>query len=172
MTGYKPPTPGLFNAIQYITGDSTQGANYDPVGHGGLKYHEHIAFKTEADKERAKAALRAAGFVIGSEYRPGDRGYHGANLAIDVPFYGQKRKYSDNTSGERKFSADVRRVLGIGNVAPVQPRQNLQLQSSLSPTPSSTSNLIASIQQNPSYSQGGNTIVHDVNNIVMPVVIG
>ena len=113
-SGYRPSTPGLFNAIQYITGDSTQGANYDPEGHGGDKYHEHIAFKTIADKERAKSALRAAGFVIGSEYRPGDPGYHGSNLAIDVPFYGQKKKYSDNTAGEQKFSADVRRVLGLG----------------------------------------------------------
>lgn len=113
-SGYRPPTPGLFNAIQYITGDSTQRANYDPDGHGGEKYHEHIAFKTIQDKERAKTALRAAGFVIGSEYRHGDPGYHGSNLAIDIPFYGQKRKYSDNVAGEQKFSADVRRVLGIG----------------------------------------------------------
>jgi hypothetical protein len=175
MTGYKPPTPGLFNAIQYITGDSTQGGNYDASGHGGANYHEHIAFKTEADKQRAKAALIAAGFAIGSEYRSGDPGYHGANLAIDVPFYGQKRKYSDNTAGEQKFSADVRRVLGIGNVSPVQPtirRRNPQQQASLSPTPTSTSQLIASLQQNPSYSQGGNMIIHDVNNIVMPVMIG
>lgn len=112
-SGYKPQTPGLFNAIQYITGDSTQGANYDPEGHGGEKYHEHIAFKTIEDKERAKTALRAAGFVIGSEYRHGS-GYHGSNLAIDIPFYGQKKKYSDNAAGEQKFSADVRRVLGIG----------------------------------------------------------
>ena len=29
---------------------------------------------------------------------------------------------------------------------------------------------IASLQQNPSYSQGGNMIIHDVNNIVMPLI--
>lgn len=46
-----------------------------------------------------------------------------------------------------------------------------QLQASIAPTPSSTSSLVASIQQNPSYSQGGNMIVHDVNNIVMPVMV-
>ena len=127
-TGYRPPTPGLFNAIEYITGDSTQGSNYDPGGHGGDRYHEHIAFRTEADKERAKAALRAAGFEIGSELRPGDRGYHGSNLAIDVPLYkpsggGVQKGYSDNASGEKKFSAEVRKVLGIGTTA--QPNSSL-----------------------------------------------
>lgn len=172
-SGYKPPTPGFFNAIQYITGDSTQGGNYDAAGHGGVKYHEHFAFRTGADKERAKAALRAAGFVIGSEFRPGDPGYHGANLAFDVPFYGQTRRYSDDTKGEQKFSADVRRIMGIGASAQPQPvaKQKSQLRASIAPTPSSTSNLVASIQQNPSYSQGGNMIVHDVNNIVMPVMV-
>lgn len=124
-SGYKPKSPGLFNAIQYITGDSTQVGNYDAAGHGGSKYHEHIAFKTEGDKEKAKAALRRAGFEIGSEYRPGDSGYHGANLAIDVPLYkpsgGVQKGYSDDTKGEQQFSAEVRRVLGLqggGLVAP------------------------------------------------------
>ena len=38
--------------------------------------------------------------------------------------------------------------------------------------PSQQSREIASIQQNPSYSQGGSMIIHDVNNIVMPVMVG
>jgi hypothetical protein len=223
-SGYKPPTPGLFNAIEYITGDSTQGSNYDPGGHGGGKYHEHIAFKTIADKERAKSALRAAGFVIGSEYRSDSNTYHGLNLAIDVPFYGQTRRYSDNTAGEQKFSADVRRVLGIGISAQPQPSARRQpppqppsrvsaspgttfsshgvnffkgtdgkyykmgrggpveidkstydankRSTQVSLAPSQQSREIASIQQNPSYSQGGSMIIHDVNNIVMPVMVG
>ncbi len=113
-TGYKPKSPGLFNAIEYITGDSTQGSNYDEKEHGGLRYHEHIAFATQADKERAKAALRAKGFTIGSEYRPGDRGYHGSGLAFDVPFYPNNRLgYSDDKKGEQRFSKDVRKILGI-----------------------------------------------------------
>jgi hypothetical protein len=174
-SGYKPSTPGLFNAIQYITGDTTQSANYKS-DHGGGNYHEHIAFATIADKERAKAALRAAGFVLGSEYRPGDPGYHGSNLAIDVPFYGQTRRYSDNTAGEQKFSADVRRILGLGGVSTPPPTAKKspkpQLQASLAPTASPIGKLIASVQQDPSYSQGGNMIIHDVNNIVMPVMIG
>jgi hypothetical protein len=113
-TNYKPRSPGLFNAIEYITGDSTQGSNYDESGHGGLRYHEHIAFKTQADKERAKAALRAKGFTIGSEYRRGDPGYHGSGLAFDVPFYPNNRLgYSDDKKGEQRFSKDVRKILGI-----------------------------------------------------------
>jgi hypothetical protein len=178
--GYKPPTPGLFNAIEYITGDSTQGSNYDPGGHGGGKYHEHIAFATIPDKERAKAALRAAGFEIGSEYRSNSGTYHGLNLAIDIPLYkpsggGVQKGYADNSTGEKQFSAEVRRVLGIGVSAQPKPAAKSkppkpQLQASLVPTDSPISKLIASVQQNPSYAQGGNVIIHDVNNIVMPIV--
>ena len=133
QSGYKPRSPGNFNAIEYITGDSTQGANYDEAGHGGLKYHEHIAFQTESDKERAKTSLRAVGFEIGSEYRSGDRGYHGANLAIDVPLYkpsggGVQKGYSDDSKGEKQFSAEVRKVLGLkggGLVSPSKPNRSI-----------------------------------------------
>ena len=179
-TSYRPPTPGRFNAIQYITGDSTQGANYDPYEHGGRNYHEHIAFNTFADKERAKAALRAAGFEIGSEYRPNDPGYHGSGLAIDVPLYrpsggGVQKGFPDNATGEKQFSSAVRAVLGIGS--PISSPNSKQQTSSLfnwnqssSIAPTQQSREIASLQQNPSYSQGGSMIIHDVNNIVMPLV--
>jgi hypothetical protein len=127
-TGYKPRSPGLFNAVEYITGDSTQGSNYDEKDHGGGRYHEHIAFKTIADKERAKKALRAAGFEIGSEYRSDSNTYHGANLAIDIPLYkpsggGVQKGYADNATGEKKFSAEVRKILGIdgGSSQPSRP---------------------------------------------------
>ena len=53
-----------------------------------------------------------------------------------------------------------------GDIKPIQQKV------SLAPTPSSTNNLLASVQQNPSYSQGGSMIIHDVNNIVMPVMVG
>lgn len=124
MSGYSPRTPGLFNAIQYITGDPSQGANYDLAGHGTRdNYHDHIAFATEADKERAKAALRAAGIEIGDEYRPGP-GYHGKNLAIDIP--GAQWKGS-GAIGQREYSgsAKVRRVLGLkdgGVIGPSIPK--------------------------------------------------
>lgn len=111
--GYKPKTPGLFNAVQYITGDPSQGGNYEYSGHGTPdNYHDHIAFATEADKERAKAALRAAGIEIGSELRPGDPGYHGANLAIDIPGY---QWGGGGAIGQKEYngSAKVRQVLGL-----------------------------------------------------------
>lgn len=52
----------------------------------------------------------------------------------------------------------------LKSVAPKPP----QLQSSLAPSQQSRD--IAFVQQNPSYSQGGVMVVHDVNNIVMPIV--
>jgi hypothetical protein len=53
-TGYKPPIPGTFNAIEYITGDRNH-PNFELKGHGlTSNYHDHIAFRTVADKERAK----------------------------------------------------------------------------------------------------------------------
>lgn len=112
---YKPFTPGQFNVIEYITGDpNTPTGRFDRSGHGTVEnYHDHIAFRTEADKERAKKALRDAGIVIGSEYRPGDPGYHGSNLAIDVPGY-QWGGTGEIGQKEYEGSARVRRILGLG----------------------------------------------------------
>jgi len=115
---YKPASPGYFNAIEYITGDKTyRAANFDLNGHGRPdNYHDHIAFRTVQDKERAKAALRAAGIAIGSEndgvHAVGS--YHYKNLAIDIPgsHWGGRR---GDPIGPREYagSAKVRRVLGI-----------------------------------------------------------
>ena len=75
-------------------------------------FNDHIAFRTIQEKERAKAALRAAGIQIGSEYigRENDSGWHGANLAIDVPG-GQWG--GSGAIGQREYngSARVRQVL-------------------------------------------------------------
>ncbi len=126
QSGYKPRSPGNFNAIQYITGDPSQGANYELGGHGlTSNYHDHIAFNTEADKERAKKALRDAGIKIGSEYRPGDSGYHGANLAIDVPGY---QWGGSGSIGEKEYkgSKKVREILGLkggGLISPSKPNR-------------------------------------------------
>ena len=124
--GYRPKSSGKFNAVQYITGDPSQRANYDLSGHGKPEnYHDHIAFETEADKERAKAALRAAGIKIGSEYRPGDSGYHGKNLAIDVPGY---QWGGSGAIGQKEYdgSSRVRSVLGLkgGGIIPKQNQRN------------------------------------------------
>ena len=98
------------NVVEYLTGDRRH-PNFDYNGHGReSNYHDHIAFRTLQDKERAKAALRAAGIRIGSEYRPGDPGWHGANLAIDVP---GAQWGGSGAIGQREYngSAKVREVL-------------------------------------------------------------
>lgn len=110
--GWKPAKPGLFNAIQYITGDKSH-PNFELDGHGlTTNYHDHIAFSTIDDKEKAKKALRAAGIQIGSEYRKGDPGYHGLNLAIDVPGF---QWGGSGAIGQKEFagSKKVRSVLGL-----------------------------------------------------------
>ena len=98
------------NVVEYITGDRGH-PNFEYNGHGReSNYHDHIAFRTLQDKERAKTALRAAGIQVGSEYRPGDPGWHGANLAIDVP---GAQWGGSGAIGQREFngSAKVRQVL-------------------------------------------------------------
>jgi len=110
---YKPSSPGLFNAIEYITGDQNH-PNFELKGHGLPKnYHDHIAFSTIENKEKAKKALQSSGIIIGSEFRPGDRGYHGSNLAIDIPGI---QWGGSGAIGQREFSgsAKVRSVLGLG----------------------------------------------------------
>ena len=111
-SGYKPATPGSFNVIEYITGDPSH-ANYK-YDHGTVKnYHDHIAFATKEDKERAKAALRAAGIEIGSEDRPYDTdSYHSSGLAIDIPG-AQWGGSGAIGSTEYDGSAKVRSVLGL-----------------------------------------------------------
>ena len=109
---------GNFDIVQYITGDVNYRGDgkqfyYDRPGHGMPgNYHDHIAFRTVEEKERAKAALRAAGIKLGSEYRPGDPGYHGKGLAIDVP---GSQWGGSGQIGEREYSGSkkVREVLGL-----------------------------------------------------------
>jgi hypothetical protein len=110
---------GKFKVVEYLTGDRNH-PNFELRGHGlPSNYHDHIAFATIAEKEKAKSALRAAGIQIGSELRPGDPGYHGRNLAIDVPggqWGGGPR--DPITGAHYAGSRKVRSVLGIGQNAP------------------------------------------------------
>jgi hypothetical protein len=108
---------GKFKVIEYITGDRNH-PNLDIRGHGlPSNYHDHIAFSTVAEKEKAKRALRSSGIRIGSELRPGDPGYHGRNLAIDIP---GAQWGGSGAIGNREFAGSrrVRSVLGIGQNAP------------------------------------------------------
>jgi len=98
------------NVVEYYTGDRGH-PNFEYRGHGReSNYHDHIAFRTIQDKERAKAALRAAGIQIGSEFRSGDPGWHGKDLAIDVP---GAQWGGSGAIGQREYngSAKVRQVL-------------------------------------------------------------
>lgn len=98
------------NVVEYITGDRNH-SNYDYAGHGTMKnYHDHIAFSSVQEKERAKRALRAEGIVIGSEFRKGDPGWHGADRAIDIP---GDQWGGSGAIGQTEFngSAKVRQVL-------------------------------------------------------------
>jgi hypothetical protein len=74
------------SVVEYITGDATH-PNFEYDGHGTTSnYHDHIAFRTREEKERAKLALQQAGIQIGSESRPWDTdSYHSQGLAIDIP---------------------------------------------------------------------------------------
>jgi hypothetical protein len=124
--GYDLPSADIGskgNSVQYVTGDVNykgdgQQFYYDLAGHGlPGNYHDHIAFATIADKEIAKKKLRAAGIIAGSpggsEYRPGDPGYHGKNLAFDVP---GAQWGGSGAIGQKEFagSRKVRQILGIG----------------------------------------------------------
>ena len=96
------------DVVEYITGDRTHPAYRED--HGGGNKHEHIAFRSKAALEKAKAALIAANYKIGSLYRPGDPGWHGAGLAMDVP---APHSLPRDKESERKWSSGVRRIVGI-----------------------------------------------------------
>ena len=71
--------------IEYLTGDKSHpGYRAD---HGGGNYHEHLAFKTSAQRNHAMQLLRSNGINIGSintgKHAKGS--YHYSNLAFDVP---------------------------------------------------------------------------------------
>lgn len=111
-TGNVWRSPGQVNpdVIEYITGDRTH-PNYQ-ADHGGDNKHEHIAFRSRAALEKAKAKLVALGYRISSE-RGGNHAadsYHYKGLAIDVapPFSLPRDKES-----ERRWSEGVRRIVGI-----------------------------------------------------------
>ena len=103
-----------FGIVEYITGDKAH-PNFELAGHGlPSNYHDHIAFSNIQEKEMAKKLLSSFGIKIGSELRPGDPGYHGKNLAIDIPGY---QWGGTGSIGEKEYagSRKVRQILGIGS---------------------------------------------------------
>lgn len=144
------------SVVEYITGDATH-PNFEYKGHGTTEnYHDHIAFKTKEDKERAKLALRQAGIQIGSENRPWDTdSYHGAGLAIDIPgiqWGGRGSIGETEYAGSRKVRAVLAAAgfsgAGLGNVGlpNAQPRPAQLAQTAPStpsiPSPTGRSNIV------------------------------
>ena len=157
--------------IEYITGD--RSSSQYRADHGGGNYHEHVAFSSQDEKEKAKQFLRGKGIATGSEYRPGDPGYHGVDQALDIPLYPNIQNFGlpDNRAGEEKFSAIFRRAMAAGgftgsgisgsatmasadNVSPVT--QSVQIPTT---TSTRTSNSVVVIPQQQQNQQSGSQIV-------------
>ena len=157
--------------IEYITGD--RSSSQYRADHGGGNYHEHVAFSSQDEKEKAKQFLRGKGIATGSEYRPGDPGYHGVDQALDIPLYPNIQNFGlpDNRAGEEKFSAIFRRAMAAGgftgsgisgsatmasadNVSPVT--QSVQIPTT---TSTRTSNSVVVIPQQQQNQQPGSQIV-------------
>jgi hypothetical protein len=104
---------GSGNIVEYITGDrSSSGYRAD---HGGNNYHEHLAFSSKSERDKAIAFLRGKGVHIGSmndgRHAPGS--YHYSDQAFDIPLYPNIQNFGipDNRSGEEKFSGMIRDML-------------------------------------------------------------
>jgi len=126
------PVQGGGNIVEYLTGDRSH-SNYRQ-DHGGGNYHEHLAFSSVEERDRAIAVLQQNGITIGSmndgRHAPGS--YHYSDLAFDVPFYPNQSNldFTDDRVGEEAFSDYVRSLLAnngfsgsgiVGSPADVKP---------------------------------------------------
>lgn len=99
---------GRFRVIEHITGDRT--SSHYRSDHGGSNYHEHIAFKTQAERDQAISLYKSLGYRVTSIDRPGDSGYHGAGLAIDVA---PPLDLPTDKISEAEWSRKARSVIGL-----------------------------------------------------------
>jgi hypothetical protein len=99
--------------IEYITGDRKHPAYRSD--HGGGNYHDHLAFKSKAERDKAINHLQKKGWYVGSKNdgRHASGSYHYSDQAFDIPFYpNQARKgVSDDVAGESKLSSALRKDL-------------------------------------------------------------
>lgn len=99
-----------FNVVEYLTGDTSHSAYR--ADHGGSNYHEHVGFRTKADRDRAVSLLRREGIKIGSL----NDGVHSTNSlhyhdrAVDLPM---PHHIAPGSREERAYSKRVRMILGI-----------------------------------------------------------
>ena len=93
------------HVIEYLTGDPNHRRYRSD--HAGNNYHEHIAFKTTAGRDRAMKLLRSKGIKIGSvnSGRHAATSYHYTDQAFDIP--------ADQVpvGSEPELSRRVRRIL-------------------------------------------------------------
>jgi hypothetical protein len=198
-TGPASNLVGGGSVVEYITGDATH-PNFEYEGHGTTEnYHDHIAFRTKEDKERAKLALQQAGIQIGSEDRPWDAdSYHGQGLAIDIPGvqWGGKGAIGETEyTGSRKVRAVLASAgfsgaglgnIGLSNAQPKPARVSrspittpsispLSPRPSLTPLPlpiSSSNKTAATSSSSPSQTPVPMFSSEDPNNMTMMVVKG
>lgn len=97
-----------FRVIEHVTGDRTH-KNY-ASDHGGQNYHEHIAFQTKAERDRAIKLYKSLGYRVTSIDRLGDPGYHGKGLAIDVS---PPLDLPYDQVSEAQWSKQARAVIGL-----------------------------------------------------------
>ncbi len=99
---------GAFKPIEYLSGDPNHKSSYR-ADHGGSNYHEHLAFGTTAERDRAMAKLKAHGIKIGSvnDGKHAEGSYHYSDRAFDVP--GTNWEVGAEAAGSKR----VREILGL-----------------------------------------------------------
>ena len=104
---------GSWEVIEYLTGDITH-EGYDPahrtLNTPGDNYHEHIAFGSVDQARQAVKLLRSLKYNVTSTYRPGDPGYHGVGMAVDVAL---PHNIPHGDPREQEFSQTIRDLFGI-----------------------------------------------------------
>ena len=109
--------PVRIGVVQYVSGDpAIKGKSngrivYDAVGHGGMNYHNHYEFETQADAIRAKQIFESHGYRVTSYMRPDDKdSAHSHGVAIDVA---PPLKLPHTPEAEAAWSAAANRLIGF-----------------------------------------------------------
>lgn len=145
--------------IEYITGDRSH-SNYRE-DHGGNNYHEHLAFSSTEERDRAAEALISSGFVLGSfnDGTHANSSYHYSDQAFDVPLGPNLGRYEDSREGEEKFSRDVREALRSAGFS----GSGINIKSSNTSSLQSNSSMISNTEFNVSKIQRASNISTEID---------
>jgi hypothetical protein len=109
--------PLRLGVVQYVSSDpAIKGKSngrivYDAVGHGGMNYHNHYEFETQADAIRAKQIFESHGYRVTSYMRPDDKdSAHSHGVAIDVA---PPLNLPHTPEAEAAWSAAANRLIGF-----------------------------------------------------------